>query len=115
MLLRYGLYEGHVRAQDQGEFDEMVAGQMIPDLAGMPGVVSVRLMRGLRVGDLEPRFYHAIELAFEDEHGLVAAMNSDARKDIATRPTPALKLFVGRTPHANFRLVASLAGPAARS
>ncbi|WEX12429.1 hypothetical protein [Chelativorans sp. AA-79] len=115
MLLRYGFYEGYVREEDQAEFDEMVGGQMVPDLSTMPGVLSVRLMRGTRVGELAPRWYHAIELGFEDEQGLLAAMNSDIRRDIARRPTPALKLFIGRTPHANFRLVRSLPGPSSRS
>lgn len=112
MLLRYALYEGYVRAEDQTQFDEMVEGQMLPDLARIPGIVSVRLMRGMRVGELAPRCYHAIELGFEDEQGLLTAMNSDIRRDIARRPTPALKLFVGRTPHVNFTLIRSLAGPA---
>lgn len=115
MLLRYGFYEGTVRDEDQAEFDSMMMEQMIPDLATMPGVVSVRLMRGTTVGGLAPHYYQAIELGFDCEQGLFAAMNSDVRREIASRPTPALKLFVGRTPHANFSLVASLAGPARRS
>ena len=115
MLVRYGLYDGTVRDEDQAEFDAMMMEQMIPDLATMPGVVSVRLMRGTSVGGLAPRYYQAIELGFDDQRGLLAAMNSEARRQIASRPTPALKLFAGRTPHANFTLVASLTGPASRA
>jgi len=111
MILRYGFYEGRVAEAERGRFDAHFDQIMIPMLARMPGLAEVRLLRGLSIGSLSPRFHHAIELSFPDEASLVRAMQSEERRAIQAAPNEVLGCFAGGTPHANFRVVQSLRGP----
>jgi len=111
MILRYGFYEGRVADAGRAAFDAHFERAVIPGLARMPGVGGVRLLRGLGVGGLPPRFHHAIELSFADEAALVRAMQSEERRVIQATPSDVLGSFAGGTPHANFRVVQALRGP----
>jgi uncharacterized protein (TIGR02118 family) len=111
MLLRYGFYEGQVDPARQEEFDRHFQETVIPGLAEMPGLVHVRLLRGVAVPGIEPRFHHIIELTFADEEGLVRAMNSEERRALQAANWSVMAAYRGATPHANFLVTASLEGP----
>jgi hypothetical protein len=111
MIIRYGIYEGTVADPDRAMFDRTMADGVVPALAGMPGVAQARLLRGIGVGGLAPRYYQLLELTFPDDAALMTAMNSAERRAIGQIQAPSLDLFSGRTPHANFTVVRALPGP----
>jgi hypothetical protein len=115
MIVRYGLYEGQVEVERKNEFDAHFENFVIPALATMPGVVGVRLLRGIQVGDVQPRFHHVIELTFLDQEGLLTAMQSEQRRAIQAAPWGVMEFFEGATPHANLTVAITLDGPAALS
>jgi hypothetical protein len=78
----------------------------------MPGVVSARLLRGQSVGDIPPRFHHIIELTFEDEAGLMRAMNSNERRELQAVHRDVMPFYEGATPHGNFLVTAVSGGEA---
>ncbi|MBM3596820.1 MAG: hypothetical protein FJX35_01300 [Alphaproteobacteria bacterium] len=110
MIVRYGIYEGSVAAENQAQFDRNMGDEVVPMLARMPGVLEVRLLRGIGVGALAPRYHQMIELSFADDAGLLMAMNSAERRDIGRVQAPSLDLFSGHTPHANFSVTRRLRG-----
>jgi hypothetical protein len=110
MIVRYGFYEGQVRADRQAEFDAHFRDVVIPGLARMPGVVSVRLLRGIATGSIQPRFHHAIEVTCSGEDGLVEAMLSDQRRALQAGPWEIMDHYEGATPHANFTVAMALEG-----
>lgn len=110
MYVRFGFYEGRVEPARQTEFDEHFQRVVIPGLARMPGIVSVRLLRGVPQGTIQPRFHHAIELTATDEGALLDAMRSQERRALQAGPWDVMKFYEGATPHANFRVTADLPG-----
>jgi hypothetical protein len=112
MILRYGFYEGQVKAGRTAAFDAHFETFVIPALATMPGVVRVRLLRGIEVGEIQPRFHHIIELTFHDEEGLLEAMRSEQRRAIQAGQWGVMDFYDGATPHANLTVALSLDGPA---
>jgi antibiotic biosynthesis monooxygenase (ABM) superfamily enzyme len=110
MIVRYGFYEGTVEPGREAEFDACFRDEVVPGLARMPGVVSVRLLRDLRPAGIPQRFHHIIELTFRDMDGLVQAMNSPERRSLQHVHRGVMPFFDGATPHGNFEVTASVAG-----
>lgn len=113
MIIRYGFYEGQVRAERQAEFDAHFRNVVIPGLARMPGIISVRLLRGYAQGSVQPRFHHIIELTCRDENALIEAMLSDQRRALQAGPWEVMDFYEGATPHGNFIVAMTLEGPGA--
>jgi hypothetical protein len=113
MIVRYGFYEGQVRPDRQAEFDTHFRDVVIPGLARMPGILSVRLLRGIASGSIQPRFHHVIELTCRDEDALVEAMLSEQRRALQTGPWEMMDFYQGATPHANFTVAMTLEGQGA--
>jgi hypothetical protein len=113
MFVRYGFYQGWVESAHVETFNAHFDEQIVPMLAMFPGLLTVRLLRGRGIAGLPPRFHHAIELSFPNEHAMMEAMRSPERRTVMAAQARIMHLYHGATPHANFELVREIAGSTA--
>ncbi|MEM7253514.1 MAG: hypothetical protein AAF493_19030 [Pseudomonadota bacterium] len=102
MFVRCAYFEGHVQAQNQARFRDLVTNRLAATMRTFPGVKAVRVSWGVDFEVEDRPIYLALEHAYESPNDLAGALDSPERAGLQSTIEEINSLFEGRIFHVNY-------------